>query len=62
VVLVNGRVAGVWTHRIERERVAVEIELFEKRLSAAQRNRIASEVDRLGRFLDRPAQVSYGVA
>jgi hypothetical protein len=62
VVLVNGRAAGVWTHTVERDGVRVRLELFEKDLRPAERRQVAAEVNRLGRFLDRPAQVTYSVA
>ena len=59
VVLVDGIVAGVWSHEQSAGRVNVTVEPFGK-LSAAQRKEIAAEAERLGSFLGAPAQVSYG--
>ena len=58
VVLIGGRVAGVWKHENSGARVEVSVEPFSK-LSAAHRKAIASEADRLGKFLDSPATVSF---
>jgi hypothetical protein len=58
VVLIGGRVAGVWKHESAGTRVEVSVEPFRK-LGAAHRKAIASEADRLGKFLGAPAKVSY---
>jgi hypothetical protein len=58
VVVVNGRIVGVWKHEQNRRRVEIGIDTFEK-LSASHRRTIGEEADRLGRFLDAPAAVSF---
>ncbi len=58
VVLVDGKIAGVWNHEQAARRVDVTIEPFAK-LSSGQKKEIAEEADRLGRFLGFPAAVSY---
>jgi hypothetical protein len=45
VVLIDGQVAGVWSHRLERERVNVDVESF-RPLASSFTDHIASEVDR----------------
>jgi Winged helix DNA-binding domain len=56
VVLVNGRAAGIWERERRGSRLEVRVEPF-ARLSAATRRAIASEADRLGEFLDAPAEL-----
>jgi len=56
VVLVNGRAAGIWERERRGGRLEVRIEPF-GRLSAATRRAIAEEADRLGEFLDAPAEL-----
>jgi hypothetical protein len=56
VVLVNGRAAGIWERERRGSRLEVRIEPF-ARLSAATRRAIAEEADRLGEFLDAPAEL-----
>ena len=58
VVLVDGRAAGVWRHERKSKRVQVVVEPFAK-LAASARKAIGEEADRLGRFLDAPAGVSF---
>ncbi len=58
VVLVSGKVAGVWSHEPTSRRVEVTVEPFSK-LSAEQKKEITQEADRLGSFLGAPAAVSY---
>ena len=53
VVLVDGRVAGVWTHARDGGRLAVRVERFGA-LAAAIRSRIREEADDLGRFFGLP--------
>jgi hypothetical protein len=51
VVLVNGRIVGVWKHALKGRRLQVEIEPF-GRLPARARPQLESEVQRLAEFLD----------
>jgi hypothetical protein len=56
VVLVDGRAAGIWERERRGRRLEVRVEPF-SRLSAATRRGIAEEVERLGDFLDAPAEL-----
>jgi len=56
VVLVDGRAVGIWERERRRRRLEVRIEPF-SRLSATTRRAIAQEADRLGEFLDTPADL-----
>ncbi len=56
VVLVNGRAAGIWERERRGRRLEVRVEPF-GRLSSATRSAIAEEADRLGEFLDTPADL-----
>jgi winged helix DNA-binding protein len=57
VVLVDGRIAGVWKHERGSRGIEVGVQRF-GRLGAADRKGIEEEADRLGRFLGEPARVS----
>lgn len=59
VVLVDGKVAGVWSHERVDQGVSVSVEPFGK-LLAASRREVAEEADRLGAFLGAPARVTWG--
>jgi hypothetical protein len=56
VVLVDGRAVGIWERERRGSRLEVRIEPF-GRLGAATRRAIAAEADRLGEFLDAPADL-----
>jgi len=56
VVLVAGRAVGTWERERRGSRLEVRVEPF-ARLSAATRRAIAQEADRLGEFLDAPAEL-----
>jgi hypothetical protein len=56
VVLLNGRAAGVWSHKRQGKHLAVTVEPFEK-FSKAVRSLIEAEAARLGEFLELPARV-----
>ena len=56
VVLVDGRAVGIWERERRGRRLEVRIEPFSP-LSAAKRRAIAEEADRLGEFLDAPADL-----
>lgn len=58
VVLADGVVAGVWRHEQAGGRVQVTVEPF-RPLSGEHKRQLGEEADRLGRFLDAPAQVTY---
>ncbi len=55
-VMVNGRVAGVWSNEIRGKRLRVRVEPFEK-LSAKVRARVSQEAEALGQFLGLSAEV-----
>jgi Winged helix DNA-binding domain len=57
VVLVDGRAAGTWERERRGRKLEVRVEPFAP-LSAAARRAIAKEADRLGEFLDTPAELS----
>ncbi len=57
VVLLNGRAAGVWSHKRQGKHLAVTVEPFEK-FSKAVRSLIEVEAARLGEFLELPARVA----
>jgi hypothetical protein len=58
VILIDGRIAGVWKHDRNGRRVEIDVSPFGK-LSSARRKAIGEEADRLGRYLDTPASVTY---
>jgi len=58
VVLVDGRCAGVWSHKKARDRIDVRVEPF-SRMSRAVREGIAAEADDVGRFLGGAVNVQY---
>ncbi|HKW43705.1 MAG TPA: winged helix DNA-binding domain-containing protein [Thermoplasmata archaeon] len=59
VVLVNGRAAGVWSHKRQGRRLAVRFEPF-RSISAEVRARMKEEAEDLRRFLDTPeVKVSF---
>lgn len=57
VVLVDGRIAGVWAHEKQRSQVTVTLEMFVTS-SVAVQQAIAGEVKRLGEFLGVEAQLA----
>ena len=57
VVLVNGRIAGVWKHTRKGRRIAVEIEPF-VRLQKWARTQVEAEAERLAGFLGGELTVS----
>lgn len=58
VVLVDGKVAGVWSHERVGRGVSVSVEPLGT-LSAARRREVAEEADRLGSFLGAPVSVTW---
>jgi winged helix DNA-binding protein len=57
VVLVAGRMAGVWEYEKQRSRIQVRVQPFAP-LSAAVQHEIAAEAERLGAFLGAPADLT----
>jgi hypothetical protein len=51
VLLVNGRIVGVWRHEQRKQRLHVELEPFD-RLSGWAREQLGTEAERLAGFLD----------
>ncbi|HEU5200460.1 MAG TPA: winged helix DNA-binding domain-containing protein [Ktedonobacterales bacterium] len=58
VLLVAGRMAGVWRHEKRGQRVMMQIDPFLP-LDAAVKKSIQEEADRLGVFLGAPVEVTY---
>ena len=58
VVLVNGRMVGVWKHARKGRRLRVEIEPF-GRLPAWARTQLVAETERLAEFLDRELELHW---
>jgi|SRR5580700_9523322 uncharacterized protein YcaQ len=59
VVLIQGSVGGVWSHKLQGKRLLVKIEPFGK-LSKAWRAGIEREADRLAIFFDRDLELQFG--
>ena len=57
VVVVNGRVVGIWRRVVVKKKVEVEVEFFEK-VSKAVMGAIEKEARRYGRFLGEEVEVS----
>ncbi|MFQ5920265.1 MAG: winged helix DNA-binding domain-containing protein [Thermoplasmata archaeon] len=58
VVLVNGRVAGIWTQKARATRLTVTVEAFEP-LDGVVRQAVEEEAADLGRFLGEEAEVVF---
>ena len=58
VVLINGRIAGVWSHRKRGKRLQVSIEPF-YRLSRSQRAAIEERAAGIAAFLDSSLELAY---
>jgi hypothetical protein len=56
VVLLNGRVAGIWSSSRDSTALSLNVELFEK-LPAAARTQLNEETARLGQFFGKPCNV-----
>jgi hypothetical protein len=59
VVLVNGRIAGVWTQKSRGKGLIVTVEAFEP-LNRETRQAVEEEAAGLGHFLGREAEVAFG--
>jgi len=57
VLLVDGRIVGVWRHKLETRHVAVELEPF-ARLPAWASKQLEAEAERLARFFGRDLMLS----
>jgi Winged helix DNA-binding domain len=57
VLMIDGRIAGVWKHERSPKEIEVSVEPF-GRLRAADRKAIEEEADQLGSFLGLPARLS----
>jgi hypothetical protein len=58
VLLVDGRIAGVWSHDVAGGRVAVDVEPFE-RIGADVKAAVEAEVERLAEFLGGSAELRW---
>jgi winged helix DNA-binding protein len=59
VVLIDGRIAGVWTHRLSRQGIHVEVELF-ARVGQSCRKEIKLRAHALAEFFERTLSLSFG--
>jgi hypothetical protein len=59
VVLVDGRMEGVWDYDRQRSNVVVQVEMFEELTPKVKRG-IEGEAQRLGEFLDAKVRMLYG--
>ncbi|HEX3646034.1 MAG TPA: winged helix DNA-binding domain-containing protein [Vicinamibacterales bacterium] len=57
-IVLDGRIAGTWTRRIEADAVTVALKPFAT-LSGAKARRVAREAIRYGTFIGRPARVAW---
>ena len=55
-LLLDGRIVGTWTRRVERDAVAIDLQPFAKPTAATARA-IAVAAARYGRFVGRPARI-----
>jgi len=58
VLLVDGRIAGVWSHEVAGGRVAVDVEPFE-RIGADVKAAVETEAERLAEFLGGSAELRW---
>ncbi|NIW79964.1 MAG: hypothetical protein GWN16_11115 [Calditrichae bacterium] len=56
VILLDGKVIGIWSYKQRKDRILVEIDPFEK-ISKAVSHQIENEAERLGRFIGYPVAV-----
>jgi hypothetical protein len=61
VVLVDGRIGGIWKYEQKRGKLLVSVEPFAP-LSSSVQTHLEAEVTRLGEFLSAPADLTYQVA
>lgn len=58
VVLVNGKIAGIWSYKRSPKLFSIDVEMFDK-LTPRVRSRIGEEIARLGEFCGVKSEVSY---
>jgi hypothetical protein len=58
VVLINGEIAGVWTYKLSRKSVEIEIELF-ARVDSRTRTQIKDRAQELADLFQRPVLFSF---
>jgi hypothetical protein len=58
VVLVDGFIKGTWEYKIQRSKTTVLVNLFST-LTDGTREKIATEADRLGKFLNSPVELEF---
>jgi Winged helix DNA-binding domain len=59
VVLIDGAVAGVWSHKLQGKRLRVDVEPFGK-LSKAERAGIEREAEQLAQFFESDLGMAFG--
>ena len=59
VLLINGRVSGMWDLDIRAKHVSIRVEVFE-RASAKLKEKIAQQATRIARFYQRELKLSFG--
>jgi hypothetical protein len=58
VIIVAGRIVGIWKHEAGDKRTNVTIEPFQK-VGAPERRALIEEAEGLGRFLNAPAEITF---
>jgi hypothetical protein len=58
VVLINGQIAGVWSYKLSRREIVVEVELFSK-IPRNVRTQIANRAEELAKLFRRPLSLSF---
>ena len=61
MVLIGGRIAGVWDYKKSRSRLDVTVEMFE-RATKNVKEAIEAEAARYGDLMGAPAEVSFAKA
>jgi hypothetical protein len=59
VVLIDGRMEGVWSHDVQRSRTVIEVEMFSTAPARLKRD-LRAEGQRLGEFLGSPVELLHG--
>jgi len=58
VVLLDGRVIGIWSHKQRGKKLSIEVETFE-RFSKAIRTKIENEAENIGNFLETSYDIDF---
>jgi hypothetical protein len=61
VILVDGRIVGVWKYEQKRGKIQVSVEPFADLLASVKAG-VEAEAARLGDFLDAPVEISFQAA